>query len=83
MPSGRLSPSLDASPPTVAYEKDSKSLFFISLRMQDEHKFPPKGRSGRFFVFGSFARSESLPVGTPERGFPHAEHFAFEFLLFS
>jgi len=68
---------------SFAYEKDSKSLFFISLRMQDEHKFPPKGRSGRFFVFGSFAMSESLPEGMPDNGFLQIAHFASECLLFS
>jgi hypothetical protein len=51
--------------------------------MQDEHKFPPKGLSGRFFVFGSFEIFESLSFGTPGSGFLQVAHFAIECFLFS
>jgi hypothetical protein len=52
------------------------------MRMQAEHKFPPNGRSGLFLVFGIFEIFESLPAGTPDRGFPQTEHFAGECFFF-
>jgi hypothetical protein len=50
--------------------------------MQVEHKLPPNGRSGRFFVLGSLAISESLPLGTPDKGFLQIPHLAGECFLF-
>ena len=55
------------------------SLLLISLREQDEHKLPPKGRSGRFSLFESLAMPESLAIGTPCSGFLHTAHLATAF----
>jgi hypothetical protein len=72
---------MQSSSLVTAYWKGSKSLLFISLREHEEHRFPPKGLSGRFSVLESFAMPESLTLGVPCSGRLQTAHLATAFFL--